>query len=77
MIGKYIDFRIFIISLAVGLLFVYLYQPDLSIIYVYPTPDNVDNLQFKDKVGNCYKFTANEVSCPSDTNEIKTIPIQN
>ena len=53
MVGKYIDLRLFLISLAVGVLFVYLYQPTPTIIYVYPTPENVKSLLFKDKADNC------------------------
>ena len=40
MFFKFISFKIFIISLALGLLFVYLSSPDPTIVYVYPTPDN-------------------------------------
>ena len=42
--SKYIDLRLFLISLAIGILLVYLYQPTPTVIYVYPTPDNVDKL---------------------------------
>lgn len=77
MIGKYIDLRIFIVSLAIGVLFVYLWRPKEKVIYVYPTPDNVDKIIYKDKVNNCFKFEAQEVRCPSDTNKIKEIPLQN
>ena len=76
MLGKYIDIRLFLISLAGGIFLVYLYQPTPTIIYVYPTPDNVNNIMFKDRANNCFKFEANEVNCPSDTSQINTIPIQ-
>tara|TARA_Y100000389_G_C17466566_1_gene526200 strand:+ start:3394 stop:3639 length:246 start_codon:yes stop_codon:yes gene_type:complete len=76
MMGKYIDLRLFLISLAFGVLLVYLYQPTPTIIYVYPTPDNVNKLLFKDKADNCFKFRANEVKCPEDMSQITTIPIQ-
>ena len=39
MLGKYINFPVFLVSLAIGILFVYLFQPELNVIYVYPTPD--------------------------------------
>ena len=73
---KYINIRVFLISLAVGLLFVYLSNPDPTIIYVYPTPDNVNKINYKDKAGNCFKFSANEVTCPKNKSDIKTIPLQ-
>ena len=43
---------------------------------MYPTPENVNKLQFKDKTNNCYHFKATEVKCPTDTSQIHTIPLQ-
>ena len=73
---KFISIKIFITSLAIGLLYVYLFNPDPTIIYVYPTPENVGQVEYKDKANNCFQFEANEVSCPKDKSKIKTIPIQ-
>jgi hypothetical protein len=73
---KYISIKVFIASLCIGLLFAYLSAPTPTIIHVYPTPDNVDNLEYVDKANNCFKFSATEVKCPSDRGSIKTIPIQ-
>tara|TARA_Y100001980_G_C14216288_1_gene74064 strand:- start:117 stop:356 length:240 start_codon:yes stop_codon:yes gene_type:complete len=76
-ISKYIEFKVFLISLAFGLLFVYLYQPPTSVIYVYPTPNNINDLNIKDKAGNCFNFNAIEVVCPRDKTKIENIPVQN
>jgi hypothetical protein len=76
MITNYIDFKIFLISLAIGLFFVYINQSESTIIYVYPTPDNINNIQYKDHIGNCFEFDAKEVTCPEDKTKIHTIPIQ-
>jgi len=73
---KFISIKIFITSLAIGLLYVYLFNPDPTIIYVYPTPDNVGQVEYKDKANNCFQFEANEVSCLKDKSRIKTIPVQ-
>jgi len=73
---KFISLKIFLISLAMGLLFVYLSNPDPTIIYVYPTPENVDKITYKDKASNCFKFSAKEVSCSKNKSMIKTIPLQ-
>ena len=70
-----ISFPIFIISLSIGLLFVYLSTPPPTVIYVYPTPDNIDKVEYKDKADNCYQFKSTEVSCMSQQDP-KTIPIQ-
>ena len=76
MLGKYINFPVFLLSLAIGILFVYLFQPELNVIYVYPTPDNQNKILYKDKTDNCFKFNAEEVECPDDKTKIKNIPIQ-
>lgn len=77
MFSNLISFHIFLISLTFGLFFVYLFNPNPTIIYVYPTPDNIDKLQFKDYANNCYQFKYKEVKCPNDTNQITKIPVQN
>tara|TARA_Y100000591_G_C21549456_1_gene552927 strand:- start:416 stop:652 length:237 start_codon:yes stop_codon:yes gene_type:complete len=76
MITRFIDFKILFISLVVGIFFVYISQPASTIIYVYPTPENVDKIQYKDTIGNCYEFKHKEVNCPTNKNDIHTIPIQ-
>lgn len=73
---KFINFPIFLLSLALGLLFVYLSNPDVKKIVVYPTPDNLDSIQYKDKSSNCFKANAEEVSCPTDSSKIFDIPLQ-
>ena len=74
MLFKYISLPIFIISLSIGLLYVYLLNPSPNIIYVYPTPENVNKVEYKDKADTCFSFDALEVSCSN--NKFKDIPIQ-
>jgi hypothetical protein len=76
MFSKYIDFKLFIISLSIGIFLVYIYRPTPTVIYVYPTPDNVHKLQFKDMANNCFHFKSKEVTCPKDQSKIHTIPLQ-
>lgn len=76
MFFKFLSFKIFFISLAVGLLFAYLSSPEPTVIYVYPTPDNVGKVEYKDKADNCFQFEAIETKCLADKSKIKTIPIQ-
>lgn len=73
---KFIDLRVFLISLSIGLLYVYLSTPTPTVIYVYPTPDNVQDIEYKDKAGNCFTFEAKEVTCPKDNKGVKKIPLQ-
>ena len=73
---KYVKLNDFIISLAFGLFAVYITMPDTRKIYVYPTPENIDVLQYKDKTDTCFQFKQNEVDCPKNDNEITKIPVQ-
>ena len=75
-IFKFIDARFFLLSLVIGLFAVYISMPDLRTIYVYPTPENVSILQYKDKTGTCFSFSQEEVKCPTDPNEISKVPVQ-
>ena len=76
MILNYISFPVFIISFAIGLFFIYVLGPEMKTIYVYPTPENVDKVLFKDKADNCFLFKEEEVECPTDSSLISNIPIQ-
>ena len=74
---RFIHFPAFLISLAIGLLFVYLSSPSHNVVFVYPTPENADKVQYKDRAGTCYQFDPIETECPGDTSNIKNIPVQN
>jgi hypothetical protein len=77
MIFRFINLRVFLLSLVVGTLFVYLSTPAPNIVYVYPTPDNVNKVEYVDKADNCFKFKAIETDCALHKDKIKEIPIQN
>ena len=66
----------FIISFIVGMIFICISPVEYKTVVVYPTPSNLEKIQYKDKANNCYKFDATEVKCPTDTSLIKKIPIQ-
>jgi hypothetical protein len=76
MLLSYISFRIFMVSFAVGIFFIYILGPKTRTIYIYPSPENVDKILFKDKADNCFKFNPIEVECPTDESKITKIPIQ-
>jgi len=73
---KMIHFPVFIASFMIGVLIVYLYTDNNKKIYVYPTPETVDILQYRDKTGSCFSFQQKEVKCPSDPKEVSHIPMQ-
>lgn len=73
---KYVRLDIFILSLALGLFAVYITMPDTRKIYVYPTPENVGVLQYKDKTNTCFTYKQTEVTCPTNESEISKVPMQ-
>jgi hypothetical protein len=77
MIFKFINLYVFLVSFAIGLFFVYIYGAEMKKIYIYPSPENVDKILFKDKADNCFCFEQIEVECPKNKALINEIPIQN
>lgn len=73
---KLVNIPLFIVSLSFGLFLVYITSPRPDIIYVYPTPDNLNKIQYKDHADNCYGFKSKQVTCPSDKKLIRKYPIQ-
>tara|TARA_B100000424_G_scaffold268206_1_gene262550 strand:+ start:1438 stop:1674 length:237 start_codon:yes stop_codon:yes gene_type:complete len=72
---KIINIKVFLISLFIGLIFMY-FDNEKKKISVYPTPSNIDSLQYKDKADNCFEYTMEKVKCPSNKSKINHIPIQ-
>jgi hypothetical protein len=72
---KYISIKVFIISFIVGLIFVYFFGSETKKIYVYPTPQNIGQIQYKDSANNCFHYESKEVKCPSD-DQITSVPAQ-
>jgi hypothetical protein len=66
----------FIIAFSIGIVFVYLFTGRPEVIIKYPTPENSNELVFKDDVHNCYKFHTQEVPCPKNPLAVNVIPIQ-
>jgi hypothetical protein len=45
-------------------------------IYIYPTPENIDLIQYRDKTQTCFGLSQVEVPCPADEKLISKIPAQ-
>jgi len=74
---KFINIPVFILSLAIGIFLVYIFVPEERKIYVYPTPENVDKIQYKDKTGTCFSLKQEKKKkCPADESLISKIPMQ-
>lgn len=72
---KLINLKVFLISLFIGLVFIW-FDNEKKKITVYPTPSNIDNILYKDKADNCFKYTMEKITCPSNKSKINHIPIQ-
>ena len=68
-----INVPVFLVSLILGLLYMYFIAYDNKEIIVYPTEDNKDLFQFKDKVDNCFQLRQSIVKC---SNDVDIIPPQ-
>jgi hypothetical protein len=76
MLLNYISIPVFVVSFAIGIFFVYILGPEVKTIYIYPTPENINKVLFKDKADNCFYFQEEVIECPNDETLISTIPIQ-
>ena len=74
---KYISLPVFIVSLIIGLLYIYFIENETKTVYVYPSPENCGKTQYEDNAGNCFMYEAGEVTCPTNNSLIKKIPVQN
>lgn len=73
MIFQHLDIKLFLISLSIGLFYIYLAEEYKKVIVIYPTPDNISKYQYKDQSDQCFSYELNEIKCPSKYNKI---PIQ-
>ena len=65
----------FFAAFAAGLLFCYIMAPTPRIVVKFPTPYNADSTVYVDKADTCYKYAAEQVSCPLDKSTIRAQPI--
>jgi len=74
-IFKALNWKLFLLSFLFGLIFIY-FNDDKTKISVYPTPSNVDKVEYKDKAENCFEYTMEETKCPSKKSDINHVPDQ-
>lgn len=56
----------FIVSFAIGMLFVYMMPPRYEVVMKFPNIYNSDDVVYVDANHQCYKYNYKEVPCPED-----------
>ena len=76
-LSKLINIYVFIISVLFGIFGVYILgEGENRKIYIYPTPENIDIIQYKDATSTCFEFVQTEIQCPINKSQISKIPAQ-
>jgi hypothetical protein len=75
-LSKYINVPVFIAALVIGVIVMYVTMPDTRKIFVYPSPENIDLLQYRDKTNSCFTMKQTLTPCPKNEKDIAKIPVQ-
>lgn len=73
---KYFNFRYFLISFSIGILYIYITNEYKKVIVMYPNPNNVEKYTYVDKANNCFNYRLNERQCPENSNDYIDIQVK-
>ena len=73
---KYFNFKYFLISFAVGILYIYLTNDYKKVVVLYPNPTNIDKYTYVDKTNNCFNYELNKRDCPKSDKEYVNINVK-
>lgn len=73
---NFFNIPIFLIAFSIGIFYIYIHTSSTRKIIVYPTPDNLDKIQYRDKSDACFTYTQEKVKCPTNKSDIFQIPTQ-
>ena len=68
-----VSWPMFLVSFSIGIFFVYITQAKPKTVFVYPTPENIDRLQYKDNADNCYHFKSHLTEEPTGRSLIEVV----
>lgn len=74
-ISKYINLKAFLISFAIGLLYIYLSDDYKNVVIMYPTPMNAGKHTYADKANNCFKYNLKESTCSSNKDDYVSVGV--
>jgi hypothetical protein len=61
---------LFIVSFVVGYALLSFSPLEYKTVFLYPTPGNYNQIQYKDRAGTCFHLKANKVTCDASAKEI-------
>jgi hypothetical protein len=61
----------FIASAVAGTILMWILPMEYKTVIVYPTPNNLDKIQYKDTGDNCFEFSSTNVQCTSNAKKIE------
>tara|TARA_Y100000389_G_C17189748_1_gene378220 strand:- start:277 stop:579 length:303 start_codon:yes stop_codon:yes gene_type:complete len=76
MFTKFINLPVFIVSFIIGIVFIRLSTTETKTVFVYPTPENVEHIEYVDRANNCFTYNYKKVECPTDKSATINIPPQ-
>jgi len=62
---------LFVGSAIAGWVLMCLMPMEYKTVIVYPTPENLDKIQYKDKGDNCFEFSSSNVQCTPNAKKIE------
>ena len=60
----------FVASAVLGWILICIIPIEYKTVIIYPTPDNLSKIQYKDKSENCFEFSSKNVECTSNAKKI-------
>lgn len=72
---KHIQLVPLLVGLVIGIIAILFVKPEQKINYKYPTPQNAQNLIYKDKNGVCFQYIPKEVDCDKNESKLKAFPL--
>jgi hypothetical protein len=72
---KHIKVIPFLAGLVIGIIAIMFINPEKTIVFKYPTPENCGKVTYKDKNGVCYKYSSKEVDCDKNESRLKDFPL--
>jgi hypothetical protein len=72
---KHIKVIPFLAGLVIGIIAIMFINPEKTVVFKYPTPENSGKVTYKDKNGVCYKYTSKEVDCDKNESRLKDFPL--